>query len=179
MKYGKCVMAHPSDLATVLVALKAKAVIAASDGERQVPFEDFFPGSNDITETVLKSCEFLVEVRVPYQRGRSCQRFLKHRVRHSVDFSLSSVAVVAQISQGVCEDIQIVLGAVAPVPFRASESEGIIRGRTLDDGIISKAAEAAMERAKPLPMNRYKVDLTKALVRRVLTSIWKEAVDES
>jgi len=179
MKYGKCVMAHPSDLATVLVALKARAVIAASDGERQVPFEDFFLGSNDITETVLKSGEFLVEVRVPYQRGRSYQRFLKHRIRHSVDFSLSSVAVVAQISQGVCEDIQIVLGAIAPFPFKASEAEKIIQGRTLDDGIISKAAEAATERAKPLPMNRYKVDLTKALVRRVLTSIWKEAVNES
>jgi xanthine dehydrogenase YagS FAD-binding subunit len=89
------------------------------------------------------------------------------------------VAVVAQISQGVCEDIQIVLGAVAPFPFKASEAEEIIRGRTLDDGVISKAAEAATERAKPLPMNRFKVDLTKALVRRVLTSIWKEAVNES
>ena len=96
-----------------------------------------------------------------------------------MDFSLSSVAVVAQISQGICKDIQIVLGGVAPFPLNASEAEEIIRGRTLGDEIISQAAEAAMEGAKPLPMNRYKVDLTKTLTRRALVSIWQEAMSKS
>lgn len=178
MKYGKCIMAHPSDMAPVLMALKAKAIIATSGGERDIPFEDFFLAPNYLTETVLKSDEFLTEVRVPSHRHRIYQQFLKHRIRHSVDFSLSSVAAVAQISQGFCEEIQIVLGGVAPFPLKASEAEEIIRGRTLDDRIISKAAEAATQIANPLPMNRYKVDLTKTLVRRVLTSIWQRAVNE-
>lgn len=179
MKYGKCVMAHPSDLAPALIALKAKVVIATSEGEKRVPLQDFFLGPNHFTETLLQSDELLTEVRVENHGDGTYQRFLKRRVRHSVDFSLSSVAVVAQISQGICKDIQIVLGGVAPFPLNASEAEEIIRGRTLGDEIISQAAEAAMRGAKPLPMNRYKVDLTKALVRRVLTSIREEAVTNS
>jgi xanthine dehydrogenase YagS FAD-binding subunit len=92
-----------------------------------------------------------------------------------VDFSLSTVAAVAQISGGICRGIQIVLGGVAPFPLEASGAEEVVRGRTIEDRVVSQAAEAAVERARPLPMNRYKKDLTKALVRRVLTSIREEA----
>lgn len=179
MKYGKCAMAHPSDLAPALIALQAKAIVATSDGEKQVPLQDFFLGPNHFTETLLQFDELLTEVWVPDHGDGTYQRFLKRRVRHSMDFSLSSVAAVAQISQGICKDIQMVLGGVAPFPLKASEAEEIIRGRTLGDEIISKAAEAAVGGAKPLPMNQYNVDLTKALVRRVLTSIREEAGNNS
>jgi xanthine dehydrogenase YagS FAD-binding subunit len=179
MRYGKCVMAHPSDLAPALIALKAKAVIAGFDGERQVFLQDFFLGANHFTETTLNPDELLAEVRVPYQGDGTYQRFLKHGIRHSADFSLASVAVVARMSQGGCKHIQIVLAGVAPFPLRASKTEEIIDGKKLEEGLISKAAEAAVEGAKPLPMNRYKVDLTKTLVKRVLTSIHKEAVNKS
>jgi CO/xanthine dehydrogenase FAD-binding subunit len=64
---------------------------------------------------------------------------------------------------------------VAPFPLEASGAEEVVRGRTIEDRVVSQAAEAAVERARPLPMNRYKTDLTKALVRRVLTSIREEA----
>lgn len=172
-------MAHPSDLAPALIALKAKAVIEGFDGERQVSLQDFFLAANHFTETILKPDELLAGVRVPYQGDGTCQRFLKHGIRHSADFSLSSVAAVARISQGGCKDIQIVLAGVAPFPLRASKAEEIIHGKKLEEGLISKAAEAAVEGAKPLPMNRYKVALTIALVRRVLTSIHQEAVNRS
>ncbi len=179
VQYGRCVMAHPSDLAPALIALKAKAVIAGFDGERQVSLQDFFLGANHFTETILKAGELLAEVRVPYQGDGTYQRFLKHGIRHSADFSLSSVAAVARMSQEGCEDIQIVLAGVAPFPLRASKAEEIIHGKKLEEGLISKAAEAAVEGARPLPMNRYKVALTTTLVRRVLTSIHQEAVNRS
>ena len=179
MKYGRCVTAHPSDLAPALMALKAKAVIAGPAGERQVSLQDFFLGPNDLRETVVKADELLIEVRLPDQGKGTYQRFLKHRIRHSADFSLVSVAAVARISQGDCEDIQIVLAGVAPFPFKASGAEEMILGRRLGEETILKAVDAALEEAKPLPMNGYKVDLTKALVKRVLTSIWQEAVNES
>jgi len=176
MQYGKCVMAHPSDLATALIALKAKVIISTCNGEREIFLQDFFLGPDHAREIVLKPDELLTEIWVPNHReGRVFQRFLKHRVRHAVDFSLSSVAVVAQMSENICEDIQIVLGGIAPFPYKASEAEELIRGRMLEESMIAKAAEAIGEGARPLPMNRYKVPLTKALVRRVLTSIQQEA----
>jgi len=178
IKKGICVMAHPSDLAPALVALKAKAIIASPDEEKQLPLENFFLGPNNFTETVLKPDELLTEVQVPKQEHRTYQSFLKRRIRKSSDFALSSVATVAQISDEICEDIRIVLGGIAPFPYVASRAEEIVRGRRLNEELISQAAEASLEGARPLSMNRYKIVLTKALVRRVLTSIWHQSKND-
>ena len=175
MEYGKCVMSHPSDMAPALLALKARAVIATSRGERQIPLQDFLLGPNNFTETILKPDEFLMEIQVPNQEGRTHQLFLKHRIRKSSDFALSSVATVAHIRNGVWEDVSVILGGVAPFPCTASTATEILKGRRLDSELISQAAEVAVEGAHPLSMNRYKVDLTKALVNRNLMSIWHQS----
>jgi len=164
-------MGHPSDLAPALIALKAEAVVMNPNGERKVPLQEFFLGPNHYTETILKKDEYLTEIHIPIQNERTHQVFLKERIRHSADFALSSVAAVARMSDGICEDIRIVLGGVAPFPYVASMAEEDIRGKKLDEGLISQAAEVSVEGAKPLSMNGYKVDLTKALLRRALTSI--------
>jgi len=172
LENGKCVMAHPSDLAPALIALQAKAIIMSPNGEKRVPLQEFFLGPNHYTETILKTDEFLTGIEVPNQNDRTHQIFLKERIRHSSDFALSSVATVAQISGGMCKDIRIVLGGIAPFPYIASLANEEVKGKRLNEELISQAAEASIEKAHPLPMNRYKVDLTKALVRRALTSIW-------
>jgi xanthine dehydrogenase YagS FAD-binding subunit len=171
LKHGRCVMAHPSDLAPALIALKAEVMIMSSNGERKVPLLEFFLGPNHYTETILKTDEYLTEIHVPTQNERTRQVFLKERIRHSADFALSSVAAVARISGEICKDIRIVLGGVAPLPYVASMAEEDIRGKKLDEGLISQAAEVSVKEAKPLLMNGYKVGLTKTLVKRALTSI--------
>jgi xanthine dehydrogenase YagS FAD-binding subunit len=159
MNYGKCVVAHPSDMAPALIALNASAIIAASKGERKVPLQDFFLGPNDYAETVLKPGELLVEIQVPNEVSKTNQLFLKHRIRHASDFALASVAVVAEVSGENIKGIRVV-GA-----------EEMIRGKRLDARIISRVAVASLEGARPLPMNGYKIDLAKAMVKRALESI--------
>jgi xanthine dehydrogenase YagS FAD-binding subunit len=173
MKYGKCVAAHPSDMAPAFIALNASVVIATSNGERQVPLQDFFPGPNDYTETVLEPGELLVEVRVPNESSKTNQLFLKHRVRHASDFALASVAMVAEMSAGIVQDIRIVMGGVAPFPYVADRAEEMINGNGLDPRLISRVAKESLEGARPLPRNGYKIHLTKALVKRALESIRK------
>jgi xanthine dehydrogenase YagS FAD-binding subunit len=163
-------MAHPSDLAPALIGLKAEVKIMSPKGERKVPLQEFFLGPNHYAETLLNPDEYLTEICVPTQNERTRQVFLKERIRHSADFALSSVAALARISGGICEEIRIVLGGVAPFPYVASMAEDV-RRKKLDENLISQVAEVSVEGAKPLSMNRYKVDLTKALVRRALTSI--------
>jgi CO/xanthine dehydrogenase FAD-binding subunit len=75
------------------------------------------------------------------------------------------------MSDGVSEEIRVVLGGVAPLPYAAAEVEKMIQGRRLEERLISDAAEASVKEARPLPMNDYKVDMTKVLVRRALTLI--------
>jgi xanthine dehydrogenase YagS FAD-binding subunit len=171
LKHGKCVAAHPSDLAPALIALKAEVMIMSPTGERKVPLQQFFLGPNHYTESILNTHEFLTEICVPNQNEKTRQVFLKERVRHSADFALSSVAAVARVSGGICKNIRIVLGGVAPFPYVASTAAEDIRGKKLDEGLIAQVAEASVEGAKPLSMNGYKIDLTKALVRRALASV--------
>ena len=173
--HGKCVMAHPSDMAPALVALKAKAIIAGRDGERQAPLEDLFSGPNHPRETILQPDEFLLGVQVPNPKGENFQLFLKHRIRRSADFALASVAVAAQISGEICRDIRIVLGGVAPFPYLSTRAQEMMKERKLTEQLILEAAEAAVEGARPLSMNRYKLDVTKALVKRALMSAWHGA----
>ena len=175
MKNGRCVMAHPSDIAPALAALEAEVIIASSEGEKKMTLQDFFTPADDFTETVLKPGEFLTGVQVPNQKGKTYQSFLKRRIRHSTDFALASVATVARITDGVCEGIRIVLGGIAPFPYMAFRPAEILKGRKLTEGLISQAAEASLAEAHPLPKNRYKIDLVTVLVRRALTSMWHEA----
>ena len=173
INYGKCVVAHPSDMAPTLIALNASAIIATSNGERKVPLQDFFLSPNDYTETVLKPGELLVEVRVPNESSKTNQLFLKHRVRHASDFALASVAMVAEMSDGIVQDIRIVMGGIAPFPYVADRTEELINGKGLDTRLISRVAKASIDGARPLPRNGYKIDLAKALVKRALESIRK------
>ena len=171
LKNGKCVMAHPSDMAPALVALKARAVIAGVEGERIVPLHDLFLGPDNVTETILGSDELLLALEVPEQPDGTRQIFLKQRIRHAADFALVSVAVVGRAADGVCRRISIVLGGVAPFPYVAKTAEEMIEGQVLTEQLIADAAEAAVTEARPLPMNHYKVDLTKTMVKRALTSM--------
>ena len=171
LKNGRCAMAHPSDMAPVLVALQAKVVIAGRDQEKEVPLEDFFLGMNHQRETILHEDELLREVWVPRQKLKTYQIFLKHRIRHASDFSLASVSAAVQIADGLCQDVRIVLGGIAPYPYLVAKAREMAVGKALSEALISQISEVSVEEAKPLPTNRYKIDLTKALVRQALASI--------
>jgi xanthine dehydrogenase YagS FAD-binding subunit len=176
LKNGKCVMAHPSDMAPALAALDCTVIVANSGGEKEMPILDLFQGPNAFAETILRSDEFITGIKVPNQKGKTYQSFLKHRIRRSADFALASVAAVVRVSGGICEEIRIILGGVAPFPYRALMAEDALRGEKLDEGLFSRAAETSMEGARPLRMNGYKVELTKTLVRRALTSIHHQSL---
>jgi len=171
MHYGKCVAAHPSDLAPVLMAYDARAAVEGPKGKRAVRLQELFSGAKDTGQTILEPHELLTEIQVPRPGETTVHSFMKSRLRRSFDFALSSVAAVGRVSRGVVEDIRIVLGGIAPLPVEAAKSEEILCGKYLNDDIISEAAEAALKGARPLPKNRYKVDLTKTLVKRALEEI--------
>ena len=82
---------------------------------------------------------------------------------------------MAELTDDLCKEIGIVLGGIAPLPVVAGSAEAVVRGKRLAEGLIAEAVEAALEEAKPLPMNDYKIDLTRALVRRALMLISREA----
>ena len=72
---------------------------------------------------------------------------------------------------GICKEARIALGAVAPTPLRAIETEEFIKGKVIGEKNIKAAARAAVKDAKPMRMNAYKVEITRTLVERALRSI--------
>ena len=168
---GVCVMSHPSDLAPALMALGAQIAIAGPDGRRDVPVDRFFTGPRSLTETVLGPADILVSVDVPAPASGSRSLFVKHRVRDSWDFALSEVAVAVTPAGDAWADVRIALGGVAPFPYRATAAEAALAGHAPTAERIAEAADAAVARARPLAMNGYKIDLTRALVARALAAL--------
>ena len=79
-----------------------------------------------------------------------------------------SVATVVQSSGGVAREARVVLGGVAPIPWRAPRAEQFLRGKKIDEETTQKASEITLEDAKPLKDNVYKVGMAKALIQRAL-----------
>lgn len=161
-----CFAVCPSDTAIALTALNARIRIATPAGDRVVPIGDFY----DTLTHILKPDEIVIEILVPRPPEDSTQNFLKFRMRDAVDFAIASVASVISESDGICMDARIVLGAVAPIPYRATAAEDAIRGKPLNEETAEAAAEAALKDARPLSRNAYKVEIAKTLVKRAILS---------
>jgi xanthine dehydrogenase YagS FAD-binding subunit len=75
------------------------------------------------------------------------------------------------MDKGTCESASIVLGGVAPIPWRVPDAEHLLAGQRITPDLAARAGEAAVAGAQPLAKNAYKVPLTKALVRRTLLEL--------
>jgi xanthine dehydrogenase YagS FAD-binding subunit len=171
-----CRIVHPSDTAPALVAYEAEARLRSPRGERQVPLQAFFtmPAVDVERENLLEEDEILVSVFIPAPPPGTRALYVKIRERVSFDFALASVAAVLTFEGDTCTRARIVLGGVAPIPWRCQAAEPVLVGQPLDDALISRAAEAALDGAAPLSKNRYKIPLVMGTIRRTLKQLLVE-----
>jgi xanthine dehydrogenase YagS FAD-binding subunit len=170
---GPSYIVHPSDLAPMLVALDASVTIAGGAGSRDLKLAKFFilPGEGNIRrENVLAEGEIVTAVTVPATAMRST--YLKFKERESLDFAMSAVAAAVELDAAKkIKAARIVLGGVAPIPWRATKAETFLLGKALDEATVRQAGVLALEGAAPLSQNAYKVPLTQTLVRRALLKL--------
>ncbi len=172
---GPSYIVHPSDLAPVLVALGAGVSVTGPDGNRVIPLDRFFtlPSEGSIRrENVLRDDEIITEIQVPASRLAARSTYLKFKERSSLDFALSAVAAAVELGpDGAVRQARLVLGGVAPIPWRAPKAEAYLVGKRLGAGELAEAARLALDGAAPLSRNAYKVPLTQTLVRRALMKV--------
>jgi len=165
-----CYIVHPSDTATALLALNASGSVAGPGGERTVPFDQYFHGPREdvLTETVLKPNELLTHVTVPTPATGTRMAWTKLKDRQVYDFAVVSVAVAYTVdAAGRWTDGRIVLGGVAPVPYRAAVVETALKGQ--DVRATAKQAAAQIRTvSRPMSLNAYKVDIAQTLIERTL-----------
>ena len=173
---GPCYIVHPSDPAVALTALEAEVEIRGPRGGvgggdvRRVPVAEFFvlPSERLDHETVLRAGEYVSAIDIPGHSAGGVQWFEKVMQRAAWDFALVSLAAVRR-EDG---EVRLVLGGVAPKPWRVSESvEEDVASGGLSEDEIATLAERAMYDAKPLAKNGYKVDMAAAVLRRGITRI--------
>ena len=164
---GPCHIVHPSDPASALVALDARIHLVGVKGPRTLPLADFFAGPEvDVRrENVLGPAELIEAVSFVPLAAADRGAFFKVGRRADFTFATVNVAVVLRNREA-----RIVLGGVAPIPWRATAAEAVLAGKSLTPALARAAAQAALADAKPLKHNAYKVPLAQALIERALIS---------
>jgi xanthine dehydrogenase YagS FAD-binding subunit len=168
LKGRKCYSVCPSDMAVALTAIDAQITIAGPKGERSIAVKNFYHPLGNALETN----EMIREIEIPKKKSATRQKYIKFTLRKPIDFAIVSVAGIIALKNKICTDASIVLGAVAPMPYRAEAAEDVITGHVITKGLASKAAEKALEDAKPLSMNGYKIEIAKTLVRRLIMDVF-------
>ena len=168
----QCYIVHPSDTATALLALNAQAKIAGPAGERTVPFDSYFTGPREdiLRENILKPDELLTEIIVPAPALGTKQAWTKLKNRQVYDFAVVAVAACFVADGDTWKDGRIVLGGVAPVPYRAQVVENQLKGKSIRNS-IKQAAAAIRTVARPMSLNAYKVELTQNLVEKTILAV--------
>jgi len=167
---GNICNAVPSaDSAPPLLTLGAKLKLTSRKGARTVGIEDFFTGPN---QTALTDEEILEAIQIPAMPPNSKGVYLKLTPRRAMDLAIVGVAAVVTAQDGVCKDIHLALGAVAPTPIRAKKAEAVLKGQKFSDSLIEKAAQTAAAEAKPIDDHRasaeYRRDMVEVLVKRAI-----------
>ncbi|HEX2986622.1 MAG TPA: xanthine dehydrogenase family protein subunit M [Chloroflexota bacterium] len=166
-----CRSAYPSDPPQALIALGAQMTLCNRQSScRTMPVEQFFklPEEGRRRETIIRPDEAITEIRVPVPPDGSRGAYLKAMSRETWAFPLVSVAVQGTWDGTMPREINIVMGGVAPIPWRATQAEDLVRGKPLDGNLAREAGEAALADAKPLKRNGYKLELIRTLVQRGL-----------
>jgi xanthine dehydrogenase YagS FAD-binding subunit len=170
---GPSYIVHPSDAAPALVALEARFHIAGPAGERVVPASEFFtlPRTDVSRENVLEADELLTAVEIPAAPEGTTSRYVKVLDREAWTHAVVSAAFVFRMEDGTCRGARVVLGGVAPIPWRVTEVEAMLRGQRITPELAARAGRQAVAGAEPLAKNAYKVSMTENLVRRTLLEL--------
>jgi carbon-monoxide dehydrogenase medium subunit len=162
------------DPVPVLIALKSTLKMASLKDERTMPVEDF---TLDYFETALEPNELLTEIQVPLPLSHTGAAYTKFNIIES-DVATVGVAVSLTLGSGsgVCEDVRIALGALAPTPMRAKKAEGVLHGNKITDNLLREAGVVASTEAEPISDIAASAEYRRELVRVLVARVGKEAL---
>jgi xanthine dehydrogenase YagS FAD-binding subunit len=166
---GPSFIVHPSSLAVPSLAYNATFRLLGPNGERLVPASEYFtpPTKNVRVENVLASDEILTHVILP-PPGNVKSGHYEVRYKASHDWPIAFATVLVSLSGSRVQSARVVMGAVAPIPWRSHAAEDALVGKTITEATAAAAAEAALKDAHPLRQNAYKIDVAKVAVKRAI-----------
>jgi xanthine dehydrogenase YagS FAD-binding subunit len=166
---GPCYIVHPSSLAVPIIAYGGRVLIVGPAGERDVEAAAFFqtPSVNLYGENVLAPNELVTHVVLPAAANVRSATY-EVRFKQSHDWPLAMASVVLGMNGGAVRTARVIMGAVAPVPWRSEAAERALAGRPVTESTAQAAADAAVEAARPMSGNAYKVQIARTAVKRAI-----------
>jgi 4-hydroxybenzoyl-CoA reductase subunit beta len=172
----RCVAAHSSDVAPMLIALGATMEIAGRGGRRTLPVEEFFVGDG-VHNNVLAADELVTRVTLPAAARGMRTGYQKLRPRAAIDFPMLSVAFAARMDGAVCTDARLVVSALAARPKTVGGLDKMLVGRAPDAAAIDAVAQAAAKQCQPLINVPYDQDYRHAMVPVFVKRALREALE--
>ena len=165
---GPCHIIHPSSLAVPVIAYGGRFRVAGPNGAREIDSGQFFqmPNQNLYGESVLQPDEIITHVVLPAPGQRSAAYEVRFKQSH--DWPLASAAVNLVMSGSTVKSARIVMGAVAPIPWRVQAAERVLAGKAITEALAVEAANAALAGARPMSGNAYKIQIAKTAVKRAI-----------
>ena len=157
----KCIAVHPSDMCIALVALDATVLVSGPKGDRRIPFQSFhrLPGDAPQKDNTLERGELITGIEIPDNPYKEHVHYLKVRDRTSYAFALVSVAAAVDLQGDSIKDVRLGMGGVAHKPWRLTEAENFLKGKTASEATFRQAAELAIKGAKGYGQNNFKLKL--------------------
>jgi xanthine dehydrogenase YagS FAD-binding subunit len=169
---GPAMFVSASSLGPALIALGAKVKVAGSAASRDLEVEKFFvaPREESAREIALAPNEIVTEILIPSVPGLRSATY-EVRQKDALDWPLATASVAVTLQGMSVKSARIVLGHVGPTPVVAEGAAKAIIGKTITPETAEAAGAAAVQDAKPLSDNAYKVQLAKVAVKRALLAV--------
>jgi xanthine dehydrogenase YagS FAD-binding subunit len=164
---GPAKFVSPSSIAPVLIAYGATIRLVGPTGKRELPLEKFYviPKIEGEREHDLRPNEIVTEVVVPSADDLKVAHY-EVRQKQAFDWPLAVAAVALRMNGATVQSARVVMGHVAPVPWISREAGKALAGKAISPDTAKAAADAAVQNAKPLTRNAYKIQLVRVAVKR-------------
>lgn len=166
---GPAKFVSPSTIAPALIAYGGSLRLVGPKGARELPLEKFYviPKADGEREHDLRPNEIVAEVVLPPVTGMKVAHY-EVRQKAAFDWPLAVAAVALEMNGSRVQSARVVMGHVAPVPWVSKEAAEVLMGKAISEDTAKAAADAAVQNARPLSHNTYKVQLALVAVKRAI-----------
>jgi 4-hydroxybenzoyl-CoA reductase subunit beta len=145
----RCFAVYQGDLAPLLIALNATAMMPSQDQAREIPLVSLF--SNNGVEPFTDVAGIIMHFTIPESSLDSQSDYKKYRLRNGIDFPIAGVAVALKSNNGLVEDLQVCLTGVASSPVLVSIDGETVEGKLLNNALVKEVSKLAYGATHPLP----------------------------
>ena len=172
-----CNASPAADSVPAFVAAGALIQIVGPDGNRSISTQDFLVGPGT---TALKQGEFVTHIKLPQRSGKTGDAYLRFIPRTEMDIAVVGAGISVSLnSDGICDDVRLALGAVAPTAILVESATDILIGNKLNDSTLDALSEAAKKACSPISDKRgtdeFRKEVAGVLTGRAAKIAWSRA----